>query len=801
MDFNPPNAIAVLHNYLTVAVRQLLKNKMYLLINTLGMGIAIACAMTAYLLVAYNIEFDSSVDRDKVTNIVKVIHHRKATDGDDFKELVAPMSLGPAAITDIAGITRFSRFCSDGGYLSHGEKGFHETIFFADADFMDMFAPTLVSGSYKGFMHKNSIFLSEKFANKYFGDQDPIGKAMIVSINNIQLNAVVPGVLQDVPFNSTFTENILMRIENYLDIYNLKEDDWATAHTASTLFELADISSATVIADQLKKYTALRNEFSPDSRSVRYELIPFSKRVSPNDVRQSDLHLPIPFIALAIFMSLGGIILLIACFNLTNTTLALSMKRMKEIGVRKVAGSSRLQIALQFFIEITLTVSLSVGIGFAMALFIIPRFASMWELPYGMKELNSMNIVIALLILLLSSALLAGIYPALFGSRQSPLLLFRSGKTHGGTNWFTRTLLVAQFSLSIMVLIAGTVFTQNATYQDNISFGYDKEMLITALIQGRHEAEALSHAISSHPKIERTSPSFHHFAFINAGERPVRIASKEFNAAVYDVGREYFATVGLKLIDGRLFNERDTLDHRSVLVDENFVKRNQLNDPLETKIEIEGETLTIIGVVSDHLTDLESDNTENYIYRLARPDQYQILVIRAEASTLSETKLYIDQQWKKLFPGKPLRTDLQQDIVYLEANQYNRNLSSIFFFMTILGCVLSVSGLYSMANLNIHRRTKEIGVRKVLGASVLSILKLINIEFVLILLTAAVLGGLGGYMLSDALLSDLYAQHISVSAVTILFASLFVFLIGIMSTSVTIWTTANSNPVQALHET
>ena len=788
----------MLLNYLTVALRQLRKNKMYLLINMLGMGIAIACAMTAYLLVAYNIEFDDSVDPEQVKNIVKVIHHRKDSDGDNFKELVAPLPLGPAVVNDIAGVAKFSRFFSDGGYLSYGEKGFHETIFFADSSFMDMFAPSLISGSNKSFSDKNSIFISEKFSVKYFGDEDPIGKEMTVSINNIQLNAVIGGVLRNPPYNSTFTQNVLMRAENYFEIYHLDENDWSITHNASTLFELADISKAGNIADHFKKYTAFRNEARPDSRSEHYELIPFRQYLSPNDVRQSDLHLPIPFIALAIFMTLGGIILLIACFNLTNTTLALSMKRMKEIGVRKVVGSSRYQIALQFFIEILLTVSLSVVIGFAMSLFLIPRFAAMWELPYGLKELNSMNIVIALMILLFCSALLAGLYPALFGSRQSPLLLFRSGKGPGGTNLFTRSLLVVQFSLSIMVLIAGAVFTQNAKYQDSIDFGYDKEMLITALIQGRHEAEVLSQAIGSHPKIEISAPSIHHFAFINGPQRPARIASEKFNATIYEVSPNYFATVGLNLVAGRLFNEGDTLERRSVVVDENFVKRNRLADPLETKVEVEGKALTIVGVVSNHLTDLESHNIENYIYAPAKPEQYQILVIRAEASTLSQTQQYVQEQWKKLFPGKPLRTDLQNDIVYLEANTYNRNLTKIFFFMTVLGCLLSVSGLYSLASLNIHRRTKEIGVRKVLGASVMSILKLINLEFVLILLMSAVLGGIGGYMLTNGLLSDLYAQHIDVNIVTVIGGGAFVFLIGLFATSVTIWRAANVNPVKAI---
>jgi putative ABC transport system permease protein len=228
------------------------------------------------------------------------------------------------------------------------------------------------------------------------------------------------------------------------------------------------------------------------------------------------------------------------------------------------------------------------------------------------------------------------------------------------------------------------------------------------------------------------------------------------------------------------------------------VKRNGLTDPLQSKITVDGESLTIIGVVSDHLTNLESYNTENYIYRLAKPDQYQILIVRAEASTLPQTQRYIQQQWKKIFPGKPLRTDLQQEIVYQEANVYNHNLSRIFFFMTVLGCLLSVSGLYSMASLNMHRRTKEIAVRKVLGASVINVLKLINFEFAVILVIAAFLGGYGGYVLTDALLSDLYAQHISVNVMIVIGGGVIVFVIGMISTSLTIWTTANSNPVDAL---
>lgn len=782
-------------NYLKVAVRHLTKNKLYLFINTMGMGIAIACAMTAYLLIAYNIEFDSTVDKELVRNVVKVVHHRTGADGDPYQELVAPLPLGPTAAEEIAGIANYTRFCSTGGYISRGDKGFHETIFFADPAFMNMFQPRLVSGSYNNFGDKNSIFLSEKFATKYFGGEDPVGKEVTVFANSKTVVAIVGGVMKDAPFNSTFTENALMRVEQLTDIYNIRSNDWSDNTMASTLFELNDVSMASVVANQMTKYVKLRNEAKEEARSVSYELLPFMNVLSPNDVRQSDLHLRIPNIALFIFMTMGGIILLIACFNLTNTTLALSMKRLKEIGIRKVVGSARYQIAFQFLTEITVTISIAVAVGFALALYMIPEFASMWQLPYGLKELNSMNMVIALLTLLFSTALLAGVYPAMFGSRQNPVLLFRGAKKAGGTNFFTRTLLTGQFSLSIIVLIAGTMFWRNAQYQETISFGYDKDKLITALIQGPREAEALANAIASNPRIESSAASIHHFAWINAPKRPSEMNGEEFNATVYEISPGYFSTVGLSFVEGKSFGQHDSL---SVVVDENFVRHRNLGDVVGLKLEIEGVSYPIAGVVTNHLTDLESGNDEDYVYRLANPADYQVMIIRAEAESLQATKDYVDSEWRKLFPGKPLRTDLQRDILYLEADSYNGNLGKIFLFLTILGCLLSVSGLYSMASLNIHRRTKEIGIRKVLGASIASILRLINIEFAIILLVAGVLGGMGGYFLTDGLLTSLYKQRIEVGMLPLLLCSMFVIAIGLMATSATIWSAATDNPVKAL---
>lgn len=788
----------MLANYLKIAARRLQRNKFYLFVNAIGVGIAIGCAMTAYLLIAYNIEFDSTVDEERVQNIVKVVHHRKNSEGEPYQQLVAPITLAPAAAEDIAGIARYSRFCSTGGYLSYNGEGFHETIFFADADFMKMFRPNLVSGSHAAFDNTNTVFISQKYATKYFGDESPVGLGMEVQINGQKIPVVVGGVVADAPFNSTFVQNILLRIENLTGVYSIDETDWSESETASTMFELSDVGQAESVAAQMNKYVALRNGLVKEAGSVRYELLPFMEPVSPNEVRGSDLHLRIPNVALGIFTMLGGIILLIACFNLTNTTLALSMRRLKEIGVRKVVGSKRSQIALQFLVETGLTVAIAVVVGFFLSLLLIPEFASMWQLPYGLKELNGMNMLIALVIVLCFVALLAGSYPALFGSRQSPVVLFKGSARKNGTNAFTRTLLVGQFALSVVVLVAGTMFTRNAAWQETISFGYDHRMLITALVQGQQEAEALKQAVESSPDVVQATPSVHHFAFINGPRYEATIGDDRFSATVYETGADYFTTMGMQMVDGRVFNSRDTVLRNEVVVDENFVRRRALADPLGTVMQWGDERFTIVGVVSNHLTDLESDNTENYVYRLARPEQYQVLVIRASAEDLRDTEKFVQARWKEIYPGKPLRTDLQQDIIYLEADGYNGNLSKIFLFMTVMGCVLSLSGLYALARLNIHRREKEIGVRKVLGASVVNIVRLVNVEFALILGVAAALGGAGGFVLTEALLSDLFRQHIEVTTGPVILCAIVIFAVGIAATTATILKAAVENPVRVL---
>lgn len=786
-------------NYLKVAMRNLLRNKVYVLINTLGMGIAMACCMTAYLLIAYNIEFDEYFSDDQVQHVVKVVHHLETSVGKSDKKLVIPIGMAPQVAQDVSGIEDFTRFCNEDGIVSQGMNAFYENIRFADPSFFKMFKLRLAQGSYKNFENQKSIYLSEHLAKKYFDDEDPLGKIVAVEFNGKKYEVVVGGVFEKLPLNISFSIDALMRIEIYLDAHAIEPDQWDTNQSSSVLFKLTDISQRQNIGQQMSKYSKLINEKHKDSRSVSFELVPFTTRIINGEVSQSNLRLPIPTIALVIFSTLGFIILLIACFNLTNTTLALTGKRLKEIGVRKVVGSGRSQIVYQFLLEMIVTISLAILAGLLMAQIIVPQFAAMWQLQYGLSDLNKLNLLLALIVLLFIAALLAGIYPALFNSKFNPIDLLKGRKGIKGTNYLTRSLLVIQFSLSVIVFIAGIVFTQNAAYQKNMSLGYDKQNILIVSVQGDREFEQFKNEVSENSKIENISGTANHIGPYTSRYSTVRLDTTIFKTSIYETGVGYFAAVGLDIVSGRDFMENNQTDYESAaIIDENFALNHNLEDPIDAQLFYDDRPYRIIGVVKNHLSGLKQKDDSEHLFTLTRPVNFTKMVVRTSPNDMLAVRSYLEKKWKVLFPGRPFESKLQEDIVYEEANGYNTNLKQIFFFITLLGCLLSASGIYALASLNVQKRTKEIGVRKVLGASVGSIVQLLNREFAIILALAALVGGSGGYFLTNTLLNDLYAQHIEVGFVTIVLCSLSVFIIGISTTSTTIFRTATDDPTKTL---
>jgi len=725
----------MLKNYFKVALRTLVKNKSYVIINTLGLGIALACCVTAYLILAYNIEFDNFFAKEKVDKIYKIHTHIRNNDGSEQQNVNAPMALSPVAMEEIPGIERFTRFVGDGGYMRYEDKVFSQGVNFADSTFFDMFEFELIEGDFKSFKDKRSIFINEELARKFFADESALGKLMVMSFaNEYDIEVIVGGIFKKPPENTTFTFEALMRIENFTDMHQLEVGNWADWRDPSTFFTVTSKDNVAAINKNLQKYVPIRNEAKKDQHVLSYQLEHFLSDFNQDDIGWSYANHRISIVPLLVFTVLALIILFIACFNLTNTSIALTAKRLKEVGVRKAIGAAKAQIIIQFLFEITITIALALLVGLAMSQIIVPAFVQMWELPYGLEDLNGVNFFVSMLILLFFSAVVAGTYPAILNSGHNTIALLKGGIKIKGTNALTRTLVTMQFALSVIVLVAGVLFIQNTKFQENISFGYDKEKIVTVRLNGQKEYEAMYNSIQGNPKIANVAACNLHIG-IFAYENPVKIDTSIHAIRVYEVGDGYLETMGLGFEQGRPFKKDSQSDlEESVIVNRAFVDKTGLKNPIEQVMIFQEKKVRIVGVVENHIDNLfRSKEPEPNMFKMIEPERYNRLVVNIGEGDIGETQKFLEDSWKRIFPEKPFRSRTQEEIVFAEMRQTNGNLKKVFIFLTILGGLLSASGIFSLASLNIEKRTKEIGIRKVLGASVSSVVALINKEFTIIM--------------------------------------------------------------------
>ena len=790
----------MLKNYLRVALRSLSKNKSYIAINTLGLGISLACCITVYLLLAYNIEFDNFHKNEKVSHVYRVHTLSRENDGRNVRDNLVPYVLPPIAAEEIAGLERYTRFTFGSVTLRYEETAFDEFPAFVDSTFFELFDFPLLYGSVDSFKDKRSIFLSEKLAKKYFGNENPVGKLMVLNaVNDTQIELLVGGVVKNYPLNNTFTFDALLRTENFADIHRIAVDNWAYWRNPSVFFEVSNPENIAQINKELDKYKKLRNEVKTDMVVDAYELIPFkSSYDSQDDIRMSATNHRIGITPLVIFISMALLILLIACFNLTNTSIAMTARRLKEVGVRKTVGAARMQIILQFFLETTLIIVISLLVGLMMAQFIVPAFANMWGLEYGLRDLDGVNLFVAMLVMIFLASLLAGIYPALFGSKLRPAQLLKGNVRIKGTNPFTQTLVAFQFALSVIVLIAGVVFIQNTKYQEQIEFGYDKDMIVSVNIRGERDYQLLKNTLSTHPKIQSIAVSDGNIGSSNY-TTTIKIDSMPFEVQALAVGENYFETMGLRFAQGRAFNHESESDKGSVIVNQAFLEKTGLQDPIDKMVYLNNLDRPILGVIENHIDNLyRSKDPEPFIFHTAHAHNFFQVLVKANPEDLPEIQQYLEATWKELFPTRPFVARLQDDFLFQGSRRTNANLEKIFFFITILGGLLSACGIFALASLNIEKRTKEVGIRKVLGASILHIVNLLNREFMWTLLAASILGSFGGYYLINALLADMYAYHVPVGIITVILCAFLILIVGLFTTSATIAKAARSNPVDTL---
>ena len=703
-------------SYIKIAFRIFSKYKLSYLINTTGLGLALACCITAYLFVAYELEFDSHHQSPQAANIYKIHSTISIAENREIVRIQAPVPLAPELSKENSSIVNYCRYITeDALILGENQQPFREEIAYADPAIFEMFNFPLLTGSEQSFQEGRQVFLSKAFAKALFKWEDPIGKTLTLHVKNKEaVELVVGGVLKRVHDKNSFILNVLIPFETFLNIYEVDPDSWEEGWKPSTFIQLEPGIIAESLSEEANSFAHIRKDEISSEGRTNYSLEPFMSSFHYDEIESSYVHLRVGFLPLIVTGFMALMILLIACFYLTNTMIALTNKRLKEIGLRKSIGANSFQIFSQFLTESFLVLFFSLILGGLLSIWIVGEFRAIANFKFGLEDLNNANLLVAMLVITVFASVLGGLFPALQNSKLSPVHLIKGSNKLRGTNWFTRILISTEFGLTVIFLIAGQVFYQNIDFQEAIDFGFAKEEVFVVPIEGEDEYFPFKAATENTPMIQEVGATVSHIGLEQASEF-IEVDKKKYEVSVVAMGENYLSSMGFEVNAIDPPTSINPID-QGIWVNEAFLKETKLLAPFEEKISLQSGQYQILGVVNDHIEDLqEGKETRPFIFYEEDPTKYAYMVFQTKAGKLEEGRYLAEESWKELFPNRPFESFLQEDLVLESYQQANAGLGKIFIFLTLIGAALSLAGIFSLARLNIAKQEKEIGIRKSWG--------------------------------------------------------------------------------------
>ena len=785
-------------NYLLVTFRNLWKNKIFTLINIVGLGLGLAVCIVAFFNHMFNYEFDRT--HENFNEIYRVNCYRDMQ-GREQEYGIAPSTLGLQIKKDIPGVLRAARLQRTGSPVKIGDDIFPAQVSFVDPEFLEIFTFPSVHGDTKSIPGTGSVLVSETMAKTLFGDEFPVGKVIsIVNDANKEYTYTVSAVFRDFPDNSSFRIDILSQYDNFLQMWGASDADWKL-WTTVLFIQVTDKSLLPGISSALKNYLPVQNRAREDFRINRFSLIPL-KDVGSNtrNIWSSGLFPSLHPAALIAPPVMAIFILLIACFNFANTSISTFSKRLKEIGLRKTFGGQRSQLVNQFMFETLIICLVALLVGIALGSVLVPAYSNLWA--YMSIELTFSQYRVFWLflpLLLLLTGFLSGVYPALYISSFSPVYIFRGTTIFRGSGKLSSILLTLQFTISVMSLVMGIVFVRNSDYQRTLDLGYDKDKLIVVPITTDLYIPFRNEIINN-PEIIAAEGTFNHLGWGNY-RRPIKDAEKQLEVDVLDIGPEYAQAIGLRLSAGR-FSDRNRAEadrtNNSIIVNEKLVKDFGWTDAVGKTVTLyDTTTLNIIGVVEDFYMSGVWEEIEPAMLRIRDDRQYNVLAVRANTEDLAGVLDFMNQKWKAMGTNQLFGGRLQEDLLQ-EEKDINNSILKVVVFLAIIAAILSLIGMYNLVSLDIIKRTKEVGIRKIQGAPVPFIMFIICKKFLIVLLIASVLGCAGGYYMSLKLMDSIWDYFVDITAAILLLSAFIMIITTLLTISIKVTMAAMRNPVDSL---
>ncbi|MGD8777486.1 MAG: ABC transporter permease [Ignavibacteria bacterium] len=773
-------------NYAKVALRNIKRYKGYSFINIFGLTIGLTCTILILLWVQDELSYDRF--HENTDRIFRIIDYEKFTDGSDLVFSSNPPALAPYLLENYPDIENTVRVVSlNRKTVKYNDNYFNEDgLLFVDPSFFEIFTYKFLKGeSRQTLTQPNEVILTKKTAEKYFGSQDPIGK--VLTIEN-QFNYLVTGVIEDVPSNSHLQFGFIVPFQNLKDFgYNI--EGWNNFYI-KTYIMLNNKADTEIVSSKISGVIKKNVEkvFAELSLQPLTSIHLYSVR-SINET--GDIKYIYIFTTIALF------ILFTACINFMNLSTARSIKRAKEVGMRKVIGAVKKQIVFQFYGESFLTVFISLFASLFLVLLLLPYFNELSGKSLSINIEESYMFLVLLFIIAVFTGLVAGSYPAVFLSSFRPVEVFKGfSKSSAAGLLFRKVLVTFQFILTISLIAGVFVIGSQLKLIRNQKLGYNKENLLHIGLNrdSRQKVDLLKKEFKKISGIKSITAVSELPSYLGSSIAP-DWEGKRTNASVLlqilNADFDYANTLQLKMSEGRFFSGEFSADsNTAVVVNETAVKAMGMDSPVGKKI----EDMEIIGVVKDfHFGTLHSEIKPLCIFY---DEEYNDLILRFEKGNLHETIAVLTNTWKKLLPATPFNykfLDETIDALYKSDMRLEKIINSFTFLILFVACL----GLFGLASYTVEQRTKEIGVRKVLGASVYEITFMLAKDFLYLVLIANIIAWPVSYYLLNKWLTD-FAYKINITVWIFIASGLIALIVALIIVSYHAFKSALSNPVNAL---
>jgi putative ABC transport system permease protein len=798
--------IVMLKNYLKIALRNIKRQEGYSAIIVGSLALTMAIGLLTMVWVEYEMSYDR-FHKDSA-NIYRFLYQTTRESGITETESSVPYALPfiiKETFPEVKAASRVMKLRPD-WFESSATGNAKASVVFVDPEFLTMFDFSLVKGDPHTVLNNpRSVALTESTAQKFFGAADPVGKILLAQKSKIPFE--VTGVLKEIPENSHIDFDLMMRASDFKLWYDnkLQPDDWSTIYW-DLYVALAPGTNVAGIEDRVSH---IANDRNPDV-SVRLSLQPLreihlqSENVRSyglSDRRQDSMSM----LQIRTFLFIALAVLLMGCFNYVNLATARFMKRAREIGVRKVNGATKGDIMVQFLGESVLVAFIALAAAVFLAASIgLPILRNITGLSFDLALLHKARLLFAFFGLALFAGLAAGFYPALFVSSFSPVISLKESFIPGKSSFvhFRRILVAAQVICSAALISLVAVFILQLRYIDHKDLGFKRDSLLVIRNDiDRNQISSLKNELLANPAVRGVATGFlpvmgvegHHIrnqTLFWEGKSP----ETEINMDWHIIDEDYLRTYGLELVQGRFFSRDFPSDRDNYVVNESAVKAMSLPDPVGKVFKVGDRSGQIIGVIKDfHVGTLKAEIRPMYFMYASG---YFSIAVRIDVQNVAAAIEHIAKVVKKFDPGRPFDYMFLDDYLsrMYDSDRRNAMIVSIFGFISVL---ISCLGLFGLISFMAEQRTKEIGIRKVLGAPVIRIVRMMFAEFTVLIGIAVLVAWPIGYFFASRWLGE-FAYRINLSWWIFGGAGLIVFVLTLVAMSFKAVQAATANPVDSL---